>query len=350
MYQKILIIRLSSIGDVVLTTFLTRILRQTFPSSLIDFITSNSCAEIYKFNKRINHLHIYDKSANRNEILSLKKRIKEAIQGENYDLIIDLQNNRRSHFLRKDLGDKILQFNKYRLAKIAQVYLKKNLFKEILPIPIRYLQTLESLGIQDDRKGLELWLEEDYLKNSYELIKNYNVEFNRIAIAPGAYHFTKRYPAEKFVNLIQEIKKVYKSEITLIGGKDDKPICDFIEESVSFSLKNCSGSVSIIETTKELSTCDLMITNDTGVMHIASARQVPIIAIFGSSVQSFGFVPFRVPHKIVEKNLPCRPCSHIGKAKCPKAHFNCMNLIESSDIIENIEKLIEEIKLSLNDQ
>lgn len=344
MYKKILIIRLSSMGDVVLTTFLTRILRQAFPTSLIDFITSNSFAEIYKFNKRINHLHIYDKSAKLNEILNLKKSIRKAIQEANYDLIIDLQNNRRSHFLRKYLGHKILQLNKYRLAKIAQVYLKKNLFKETLPIPIRYLHTLESLGIRDDGRGLELWLEEDYINNCYELDKSHNAELNRIAIAPGAYHFTKRYPAEKFVNLIQEIKKIYKSEIALIGGKDDKPICDFIQESVSFPLKNCSGSVSIIETTKELSTCDLLITNDTGVMHIASARQVPLIAIFGSSVQSFGFAPFRVPHRVVEKDVPCRPCSHIGKTKCPKTHFNCMNLIETSDIIENIEKLIEELK------
>lgn len=330
-------------GDIVLTTFLTRILRQAFPDSLIDFILSSPYAEIYKFNKNINNLLIYDKNLSRKQIKEFKSKIIELNNGEKYDLIIDLQNNLRSHFLRNGLSYNIFKTKKYRLAKIAQVYFKKNILKEILPIPIRYLNTLTPLNIKDDGKGLELWLENDFNNNKYDLLRSKSFELNSIAIAPGAYHFTKRWLPEKFVDLIDNIGNLYKPEIKLIGGIADKPICDYIELNCKYKVQNFSNSHSIIETTKIIDACDLLITNDTGVMHLAAARQVPVIAIFGSSVQSFGFIPFRVPYRIVEKQLDCRPCSHIGRAYCPKKHFYCMKNIEPADILSAIDNLINEL-------
>ena len=109
-----------------------------------------------------------------------------------------------------------------------------------------------------------------------------------------------------------------------MGGASDKNICQEILEKTNNFPNDFSGEISILKTAEILSSCDLLVTNDTGVMHIAAARQVPIIAIFGSTTTDFGFAPYRIKHKIIEFDLNCRPCTHIGRSECPLKHFNFM--------------------------
>jgi len=126
----------------------------------------------------------------------------------------------------------------------------------------------------------------------------------------------------------------------LLGGTADREICQKISEKLSFKTIDRSGENSIFKTAWELDNCDLLITNDTGVMHIAAARRIPVVAIFGSTVKEFGFAPFRVENRVVEiEDLPCRPCTHIGRAECPLGHFKCMNLIEPGAVLKSVEEL-----------
>jgi ADP-heptose:LPS heptosyltransferase len=340
--NKILVIRLSSMGDVILTSHLIRILKKSYPEAQIDFAVSKQYSEIYKYNPNISNIFEYDKSLPNSKIIELRNEFLKSNGIEKYDLIIDLQRNIRSMNLRNGIYNKLVKVKKHRLNKLSLVYFKNGLMNPTKSIPEIYLESLSELGIKDDGKGLELWLpeEKDYDKYPPE-IRNTNKNIERIAIAPGAFHFTKRWLPEGFTGLIIKLKEKFNAEIILIGGKSDIEICGQIKSGVNFKVSDYSGSESIIETARLIDSCDLLITNDTGVMHIAAARQVPVVAIFGSTIAAFGFSPFRVPNIIIEKQVPCRPCTHIGRDSCPKKHFNCMKLISAEDVIDGVNKLFE---------
>lgn len=340
---NILIIRLSSMGDVIMTTHLVRNLRNKFVNARIDLITAKPFSGIYQYNPHITNLYKYDKNWDNAEITTFKKNILESRDNEKYDLIIDLQRNFRSLQLRKGLGKKIVKVRKNRLNKLSLVYFRKIFAKETKQIPEIYFDSISEYNVKDDGKGLELWLPKDkdkknYLPFSKNIINNEKIS---IAIAPGAYHATKRWIPERFAELIKELKKKYNSEITLIGGISDIEITKQIIDLSGEDITDKSGSDSIIQTAEIIDKCNLLITNDTGLMHIAAARQVPVVAIFGSTVKEFGFTPFRVNHIVVEKNLPCRPCTHIGRDDCPKGHFDCMNKITVDDVFNAVEQLLK---------
>jgi len=170
---------------------------------------------------------------------------------------------------------------------------------------------------------------------------------------------------EYFAELILLLSKKYDAKFYLLGGKDDKKNCDLIIEKIyskitnnnptdifnseikvinnkivsikhPIEIINNSGKTSIIETTRLIDKYDLLITNDTGIMHIGAARKLPIVAIFGSTVSSFGFAPFGTKYKICEVDLKCRPCTHIGQKECPKKHFNCMKLLKPEMVLEAV--------------
>jgi len=333
--NKILIFRLSSMGDIILTTPIARILRKQFPNAQIDVITAKQFTDIYSFNPYINNVLEYDKSSTLKEVDEFKNSILHSNNGK-YDLIVDLHRNIRSKYFMNKLTNHVVRIKKHRLKKMSLVHLKKNIFTDIPLIPLNYIDSLSDLNIQDDRGGLELWFPEEKSKGFYPPDSRQSPKKGKIkiAVAPGAFHKTKRYPIDYLTISLNKIYEEIKPEIFIIGGKDDVAICNDLINQLSFTPIDCSGSTSIIDTARWINGCDLLLTNDSGVMHIAAARQVPIVAIFGSTVPEFGFSPFRVKHTILETNISCRPCTHIGRSECPKGHFKCMMNI-TPDIVTN---------------
>jgi len=343
--NKILIIRLSSIGDIVLSTHLIRLLRNHFPSAELDFICFSEYQEILNKNKRLSKLHIilksYLKSSSDKELNDFFKNN----EINNYDIIIDLHKNKYSKKIinlsiknSSKISTKIYKIKKLRLHKLSLVFFKKPL-KNDFQIPDIYLETVREIGIQDDGMGLEIWLpdENEYLTVPKKIAENH---VPIIAIAPGAAHYTKRYPKEKFLNVMNMLSKNYGAKLILLGGTNDTELCEYLEKSIDTKIDNYCGKTSLAHTTELINNCDLLITNDTGIMHIAAARQVPIVAIFGSSVKELGFTPFRVSNQIVEHQIWCRPCSHIGRESCPLGHFKCMNEILPSDIVNAVGTIL----------
>lgn len=330
--MKILVIRLSSLGDVVLSTFVVRLLQNAFPESQIDFLVAKDFAFVFKHNPRINRIIEYDKS--KPFYLHLLQTL-SINNPAHYDVILDLQNNPRSWVYSWGKGTSIFRFNKRRLFKFKLVYLKKRT-NEFLPIPILYAQTLPKLQDYDDGLGLEIWTTKDrefYLPHTKEIK---NISFEKIGIAPGAKHFTKRLPTDKFVDLIRVLQNKYNSKVYLLGGKDDIQICEEIANRIG-SVTNFAGKFDIIETAELIDELGLVISNDSAVVHIAAARKVPVIQIFGSTVPEFGFIPFRVPFAIVENNsVNCRPCTHFGRPRCPKKHFRCMVDLSLENILASM--------------
>ncbi|KAB2840385.1 MAG: glycosyltransferase family 9 protein [Melioribacteraceae bacterium] len=324
--NKILIIRLSSLGDVLLASPLLRSIKKSNPKIEIDFIVQSGYADALKYNPNISKIFSYAKNGD-------NKSLYDELLKRNYDLIIDLQNNNRSAGIVKSFSKPVAKFYKPTLKKFLLVHFKINLFGEIISIPERYANSFNEIKL--DEKGLELFIPED-------IKPRINFDENLIGFCPGSKHFTKMWPAEYFIELGNKLINDGK-KIILLGGKDDKRICDEISSKIK-GATNLSGENNLLQIAADMKSCRLIICNDSGLMHTACAVNVSVAAIFGSTVKEFGFFPYNSRSLVLENNsLSCRPCSHIGRKSCPKKHFKCMKEIAPDLVYDNIQNFLKSI-------
>lgn len=321
--DKILIIRLSSLGDVLLTTPVLRSIKNYNPKLEIDFIVQREYVDAVKFNPNISSVFSYVKNGDNSKLF-------EALLKRNYDLIIDLQNNNRSAGIVQSLSKPVAKFYKPSLKKFLLVHFKINLFKEIISIPERYAGAFKEVKLDDF--GLELFLPAE--------IKPQVEENNLIGFCPGSKHFTKMWPSEYFIELGNRLA-AEGNKIILLGGSSDNNICSEIASKIKGSVNLCGGD-NLLQIAADMKKCRFVVCNDSGLMHTASAVDIPMISIFGSTVEEFGFFPYKSRNLVLEnKSLNCRPCSHIGKNACPLKHFKCMKDLTPGFVYDNIKKFEE---------
>ncbi len=336
--QSICIIRLTSLGDIILLSPLIRVLRATWPHARIDMIIAEHCAEIMRYNPRIDNLHVINTKPGTLNVLKQWLNIKKTMP--EYDLVIDVHDSIRSAFMRIGLAKKICVYDSARPYKRDVVKNKTRIPNEsIVPIPFRYFTALKDFPEgQPDDKGLEFWLEEDRANMSYPSQRS--MAPKHILIAPGARHATKRWPMKHFTELIQLLSEWHKAQIALIGGPDDAALCNEIQQASKIHVQQFAGKMSLHEIASFMDSAHCIIGNDSGLMHVAAARHIPVITLFGSTVPEFGFLPYHTPHKFISLELPCKPCTHIGKEKCPLGHFSCMNDITPMMVLHQVQTLI----------
>jgi lipopolysaccharide heptosyltransferase II len=306
--KSILIIRLSSLGDILLTTPLLRSIKKKYPDIKIDFILKEQYREILQFNPYISRIYEYSTEPGR------KKALFKTLKGNKYDLVIDLQNNFRSAQLRRKARARSVKFNKRTLAKYLLVKFKYNLLRNAASIPQRYAQVLDNFQLDDE--GLDFYLPHSTTSQLGD--------FNRyIGFAPGSRHFTKMWPKQYYADLGNLLmSKGYL--IVLFGGKSDLQICYELSVAIPGSI-NLSNDDKIFNTAIDMKKCVAVVCNDSGLMHIACSLKIFVLSVFGSTVKEFGFIPYGNKGSIIENNgLYCRPCTHIGKESCPENHFRCM--------------------------
>lgn len=323
--QKILIIRLSSLGDILLTTPLLRAVKNLYPFIKIDFLLRTEYADTLKLNPHINKSYLYNRIDKKNDAL-----LNELIQNK-YDLVIDLQNNFRSKKVTNQLSCKVSRFNKRSFDKFLLVQFKINRLKDSEQIPIRYAAAIPGLTL--DKKGLELVTD----RQPDSRIDNQKIN---IGICPGARHFTKRWIPEYYIELGNKLAE-NNFQILLMGGKSDRVICGGISKAVQGSI-DLSNDDDLLQTAANMNMCSLVVCNDSGLMHTAASTKAKVITIFGSSVKEFGFTPYNCENIILEnKSLNCRPCSHIGKDHCPKKHFKCMIEIKPAFVFKTVVEFLK---------
>lgn len=320
---KILIIRFSSIGDIVLTTPVIRCIKQQLPNVELHYASKKSFKTILENNPYIDKLHLLE-----GDLLPFVKELK----AEKFDIIIDLHNNLRTRMIKLMLGTKSASFHKLNIQKFIFTQFKKNYLPNI-HIVDRYLETAKILNISNDGKGLDYFIP---TKDEVD-ISTLGLKSDYIGFVIGAKFATKRMPLHKIV----EVCKLLKGQVVFMGGPEDKEMGNLLLKELNDSrFINSCGSFNLNQSASLVKQADKIITHDTGLMHIASAFQKEIVSIWGNTVPDFGMYPYLPKDKftIVEvKNLDCRPCSKIGYDKCPKGHFNCMNLIEPTEIIKALK-------------
>lgn len=344
-FQKILIIRMSSIGDVILTSPVVRQLRERFPDAQIDFLIRTEFAEIMRHNPRISNLIEFDTDAAGEPL----KEMRAFVRGQKYDLILDLHRNLRSIYIRRFLGHpQIYKINKNRLARFFLVNTHLNLYKFLKPYPLsvahKYLRVGRRAQLDPQDMTLELHLPEQAKAKAETIWQALYDEGFRVVMAPGAKHFTKRWPPAYYAKLIKIIYDELGWKSLLVGGPAERTMIDGIQNRAGEeAMESVAGSISLLETMAVISEGTFFISNDSGLMHVAAAYQKPQIAIFGSTTRDLGFFPVNPNATIVENHsVDCRPCTHIGKTDCPKEHFKCMLDITPEDVFSVMrQKVIE---------
>ena len=325
MATKVLIIRFSSIGDIVLTTPVIRCVKKQLEQVELHYLTKRAYSPLLKANPYIDTIHELDDN--------LGLTIKE-LKKEKFDYIIDLHNNLRTARVKLALNKKNRSFKKLNIEKWIKVNLKINLLPT-LHIVDRYLATVAELNVSNDNEGLDYFIPQEDEVDKSTLPEDFSTGY--IGMVIGAKFATKAMPVNKMVELCNSINK----PIVLLGGPEDDKTGEEITKNCSGTIYNACGKYNINQSASIVQQADSIITHDTGLMHIAAAFKKEVISVWGSTIPQFGMAPY-IPKgngssKIVEaKDLKCRPCSKLGFSQCPKSHFNCMNLIDNQDIINAI--------------
>ncbi len=325
--KKILLIRFSSIGDIVLTTPVVRALKSQLDCEL-HILTKKQYSGIYQNNPHVDRVHFFEK-----ELLEVLPELKK----QQFDFVIDLQKNLRSLKVKRALNCPSASFPKLNRQKWLLVNFKINKLPDI-HIVDRYFDAVKSLGVVNDNKGLDYFIPEDSFINPAEIDSRLGKTY--IAFVIGGQHFTKMLPPEKAASIITKLD----FPVVLLGGKEDAAKGDEIKKQAgNNTVLNAAGELSLDQSASIIQQAAVVITNDTGLMHIAAAFQKPIVSLWGNTVPQFGMYPYLPGSEnqsfIAEvSHLKCRPCSKLGFKKCPKGHFKCM-LEQNEELI--VQKTLE---------
>jgi ADP-heptose:LPS heptosyltransferase len=326
--MKVLIVRFSSIGDVVLTTPIIRALKKQIPTCEIHYITKENNREILADNPYIDQLFTIQKSIT---------ECVDKLKAQQFDYLIDLHKNTRTLSLKKQLGVPYLTFPKLNIEKWLLVNFKWNRMPDI-HIVDRYFKAVENLGVQNDLLPCDFFIPEDQkiaTESNFKLkAKSY------LTIAIGAQFATKRMNFE----LLEKIIAPLNFPIVLVGGPTDANFAHkLIQRFPEKQLISACGNYSLSQSASIVQQAKAILTNDTGLMHIASCFEIPTISVWGNTVPVLGMYPYfpRLKnafsmHEV--ENLKCRPCSKIGFQQCPKKHFSCMNNQNVGKILASIEE------------
>lgn len=308
---KVLVIRFSSIGDIVLTTPVVRCLKTQRPDIELHYVTKASYRFLIADNPYIDKIHVLEES-----LWGLIGKLRQ----EKFDVIIDLHNNLRTLQLKTALGVESYSFNKLNWEKWLFVNLKVKAMPSV-HIVDRYLDAVRKLGIINDDRGLDYFIPyKDIIEPDWLPVTHQN---GYVAYAIGGQHETKKLPLERMIELCQKISY----PIVLLGGKEDADNGEAIEQALGKErVYNACGKCNFNQSASLVQQSKLVFSHDTGLMHVAAAFKKKVYSIWGNTVPEFGMYPYQTNFVILEnRQLDCRPCSKIGNKRCPKGHFKCMN-------------------------
>jgi ADP-heptose:LPS heptosyltransferase len=326
--MKFLVVRFSSIGDIVLTESVVRCLKEQTTNSEIHYLTKENFLDLVKHNPSINKVHVLSKDWS---------KLIESLQKEKFDYVIDLHNNLRTKRLKWELKTKSFSFPKRNIEKYIYTRFKYNLLPRNEHVVDRYFSTVLELNIKNDNQPNRLFINSD---NLIELEKFGLSLKGYLAVAIGAQFNTKKLPIDKMISVLKKCNL----PIVLLGNeKDQQHAQEIINSLTSKEIHSFCGKLNLLQSASLVEQAAVLLTHDTGLMHIAACFETPIVSVWGNTTPELGMYPYTPTRRkqailIEVKELGCRPCSKIGFQKCPKGHFSCMNLQDVEVISDEIRK------------
>lgn len=320
--MKILVIRFSSIGDIILTTPVLRWLAQL--NAEVHYLTKSNYTELVCSNPHIHSTHTLDKNID----LTI-----DLLKKENFDTVIDLHKNIRSKKVSKALGATYITFNKLNIQKWLFVNFKVNLLPKKHLID-RYAEALKPLHLDTANRGVEYYFPQNF---SFDLAKHQLRKKEYLSIVIGGTYTTKQIPFDIILSLINRLNR---HVVLLGGGKQDSIKAAKIVAKAPKYVSNLVNKITLTEAAYVIKHSSSVITSDTGLMHIASAFEVPIHTVWGNTHPAFGMYAYRQKNTEIHNyllDLPCQPCSKLGSHSCPRSHFDCMKKQNIALIVKNCQ-------------
>lgn len=338
--QKILILRFSSLGDIVMTTAMVRSLRKAFPRARIDMVVRADFLDLIRQNPHLDGRIGLRRASGIRGLIRLLKRLNR----ERYDLVYDAHRSLRSTFLMAFVKAPLKRyFEKHYVRRGLALTFKLRLLKESRRFLERFVEPLNDLGVEYDRGGPEIYLSSAWLAKSSEIHKAaFPSECSELEIGliPSAQWPGKRWPSARFRELLKLLMERTRHRVIVFGGREDF-FCKTIAEGMPPErVLNTQGLLTLGESAAMLSNCRLVVANDTGLMHLADGLSIPSVLIFGPTSAELGCLPFHPLTQVLEHSLWCRPCSKNGQAPCIRSRRHCLERTTAQDAFEAVERLV----------
>jgi lipopolysaccharide heptosyltransferase II len=325
---NILAVRFSSIGDILLTTPLLRAIRRTHPGARVTVLTKRAFVPLLSHNPNVSR------------VIGLAPggsllRLAAELRGDDYTHLLDLHDNLRSRALRALVPGHWRGYPKHRWARALLIHGKRNRYRDRRPVPERYFAAVRDLGVTPDGGPPEFFVGAEATEQVGSWLDSvgFRSEPNIVAIAPGAAHATKRWPLEHWRRLMSNAVRDGLS-VVIVGGPGDAALAAALSDGAGTRVANAAGVFGLQATGALLKRARALLSGDTGVMHMATGVGTPVVALFGPTVEAFGFFPYTPAATVLELPLPCRPCTSQGGPRCPLGHHRCLVDIEPAVVHE----------------
>lgn len=331
---NVLAVRFSSIGDVLLTTPLLRAVRRQHPAARISVLTKQAYVPLLSHNPHLNQvLGMRDGQT----LASLASELRAG----RYTHLLDLHDSLRTRLLRALVPGPWSSYPKHRVARSVLIHAKRNLYADTRPVPERYFSAALDLDVKPDGAPPELFWAPEAESEVDDWLATTIAPPRRplIALAPGAAHATKKWPQQHWLALVQRLV-AQGFDTALVGGVEDVPLSTAISNAAPGQVLNAAGRFGLQGTAALLQRAAAVVSGDTGVMHMATAVGTPVVALFGPTVEPFGFFPYTSRAEVVELALDCRPCSSKGGPRCPLGHHRCMVDMNPGLVLEALRRSV----------
>jgi lipopolysaccharide heptosyltransferase II len=327
---NILIVRFSSIGDVLLITPLLRAIRHRHPESRITVLTKPLHAPLLSHNPHLTRLVTL---GSEQSLIALARELR----AQRYSNLLDLHDSLRSRALRALVPGPWTSYSKHRIARAVLIWTKRSWYRDKKPVAERYFAAAQHLDVAPDGAPPDFFLAPEAKQEIHGWLAHAGIGQERtlIAIAPGAAHATKRWPLPHWRGLIDRIVD-QGHDVVLAGGAADEPIATALAAGSPGRVVSAAGRFGLQGTGALLQRAAAVVSGDTGVMHMATGVGTPVLALFGPTVKEFGFFPYTPAARVIELGLPCRPCSSKGGPRCPLGHHRCLRDIEPEMVLRSL--------------
>jgi len=330
---KYLVVRFSSIGDIVLTTPVLRCIKQQLPDVTLHYLTKSIYRPLLEVNPYVDTLYLLEDNWR-----TLMRQLKR----ERYDAVIDLHHNLRTWRLWLDLRVPVYRFPKLNWKKWLVVQTKHKAWLPNISVVDRYFEAVKSFDVRPDGEGVEYWMPAGAGFPAERLPDH--VQQGYIAWAIGGAHATKKLPIDRLLQLAALIPY----PMVIVGGPEDAPTGEMLAKQYPRKICNLSGQCTLHQSADLIRQSRLLLTHDTGMMHIGAAFHKPMVTIWGNTIPEFGMFPYygsRYQHgrhselfDVIEHEVSCRPCSKIGYDACPRGHFKCMRELDLLEIARAVHR------------
>ena len=263
------------------------------------------------------------------------------LRADRYTHMLDLHDSIRSRTLRLLVPGRWSSYPKHRVARAMLIRTKRNRYRDSRPVAERYFDAARDLDVAPDGGPPDLFLSSEAVREAADWLGRSGLGQDRplIALAPGAAHATKRWPLEHWHGLVQRIQAA-GFDVVLVGGRGDVAVGDALAANAGSGVANAAGQFGLQGTGAMLQRARALVSGDTGVMHMATAVETPVVALFGPTVRPFGFFPYSRRAEVVELALPCRPCSSKGSSRCPLGHHRCLGDMGPDLVFEALRRTV----------